>query len=113
MQIEIYFDNQPWSGMTACYIVMVGPDGKRTICKPMRMEFEPLELNGTNRRDPSLEFGPVLRHNNFFEALVAGLARAGYKQESNDIGELTATKKHLEDFRKLIFHKENITSGDR
>jgi glutamine amidotransferase-like uncharacterized protein len=37
----------------------------------------------------------------FFPALVSGLAESGYTYESSDKGELKATKIHLEDMRKL------------
>ncbi len=111
MNLEIHFDNRPWAGSTACYIVLIRADGARMIAKPMELIFEPFEQNGLGSPKPSIEFGPYLRADGFFEALVKALAAAGYKAPTNenDVGELKATKVHLADLQKLVFEPVRMT----
>lgn len=108
MKLEFHFDNRRWAGETDCYIIQIDHEGRRRIAKPMALEFAPLEeMDSSTRNEPSLRFHAMDRFDGFFEALVEGLARAGFKAESNDIGELKATKLHLTDMQKLVFNGES------
>lgn len=101
MKLEVHLRNTDYSAATEMHIVQIGPDGSRYICKPMKMEFEPLtEGSYTN---PSLMISRQEERGGFLQALVDGLAKAGYRYESSDVGELKATKVHLDDMRKLVF----------
>ncbi len=101
MKLEIFFDHKVWSAETAVFIVLTDQNGKRMLAKPMELVFEPLDLDHGKLAEPSLNFSPEFGMQ-FFPALVDGLARAGYKYESSDTGELKATKVHLDDMRKLV-----------
>lgn len=104
MKLEVYFDDKEQFGETACYIIKTDYKGNRFVAKPMLLEFVPVVEE--TRVDPSLRFNYADRTLGFLEALADGLARAGYKAENNDVGELKATKIHLEDMRKLVFLSE-------
>jgi hypothetical protein len=106
VKIEVFFQHGIASNVTECYIIRTNYNGKKELCKPMEMVFEP--LNEQIKQDPSLSIGGLDVHMGFFQALVDGLARVGYRYESSDTGELKATKVHLEDMRKLVFSREGM-----
>lgn len=103
MELQIYFDNKPWSGQTDVFIVNVNHRGEREIVKPMQMVFTPIDEH--TKHEPSLTFSMQAKASGFFEALVRALAEAGYKQENPDSGELKATKIHLADMQRMVFSK--------
>lgn len=108
MKLRFYFDSKPWSDSVSVYIVGEDAYGKKSIARPVQLVFE--ELDSRVAGQPTLEFSGHLSRE-FFPALAQGLAEAGYRAESNDAGELKATKLHLEDMRLLakvpIVVKEN------
>lgn len=110
-ELEIYFSNHTWAGQTDCFIVARGPDGTRSVAKPMELIFEPMPED-TFRVEPSLKFGPMQKANGFMEALAHALSEAGYKAKSNETGELAATKLHLKDMQRLVFESSPIISYD-
>ena len=100
MKLEFYFRQSEWSACTDVYIVGIKHTGERFIAEPMDLNFTPHDPS--KEREPSLRF-TAERSMGFFPALVEGLARAGFRYESKEVGELKATKDHLEDMRKLVF----------
>ena len=100
MKLEFYFKQSEWSAETNVYIVLTDHNGERRLAKTMDLVFEPILENKSNY--PSLKFSNEMSIG-FFPALVDGLAKAGYKYESSDAGEIKAMRVHLEDMRKLVF----------
>ena len=100
MKLTFYFHQTPYADQTEVYLVGEDKHGKRFLCEPMEMKF--VEKSPHERMQPSLVFNGI-QSREFFPALVDGLAKAGFKYESSDVGELKATKVHLDDMRKLVF----------
>ena len=100
MKLEFFFSQQSHAARTDVFIVLTDHNGKRCFAKPMNLEF--VQIEDYCIKDPTLSFTNEMSLG-FFPALVDGLAKAGYKYESSDAGELKATKVHLDDMRKLVF----------
>ena len=79
-------------------------EGKRYIAKPIELEF--IEYDGAAKAEPTLVLDRFLAPK-FLKALAEALDKEGVKTE-NDYklqGILEATKKHLEDMRRLVFRR--------
>ena len=109
MKLEIYLESQPFAGGASIYIVKLGHDGSRQLAKPMELIFEPMPEPQGQHIPASLQFSYLDSAAGFFTALAEALARAGFRQESNDTGELKATKIHLADLQKLVFEPVRMT----
>jgi len=104
--IKVYIQRDAPTDMLTITFVTTDKYGKRYIAKPMYMEFEELNYEGSCPK-PTLsitgELAPA-----FLQAIAQSLDENGIKTE-NDFkiqGLLEATKYHLEDLRRLIFKKE-------
>lgn len=106
MKLKFYFDNHPAYDQVRIFLVGEDANGKKSLCKPMEMIFE--EVNPGLIQEPTLTVSGFMSRE-FLPALANALAEAGYRHESTDKGELLATKKHLEDMRKMAF--ENTGGG--
>lgn len=100
MEIEIYFQNEPWAGTTKCYIVRKEHTGERFVAEPMELKFSRLvEAHSTA---PSLSFDRLADANSFFKALAEGLKEAGYSIDTDEGAIVDAQKIHLQDLRNIV-----------
>lgn len=101
--IKIYLNPVPHACLLEMFFIDERSDGRRFIGKPTEIFFD--EMIDGERSKPTLVFDR-LRGNEFLQSLANALAEVGYKVDiSSEIGELKATKYHLEDLRKLVFDK--------
>lgn len=101
MKLEVYFEPCKYANILDCYFILSDHNGKKQVAAPMELKFEPLDAYIDNK--PTLRFSGPEVAGGLLQAFVDGLARVGYRYESSDVGELKATKIHLEDMRKLVF----------
>jgi len=99
MKLKFYFRQLDYANRVEAYLVGEDANGKRFLAKPIDLVFEPM--------GEGLSAQPTLQVDGFMSrellpALANGLAESGYRPESNDAGELKATKAHLEDMRTLV-----------
>lgn len=107
MKLKFYFDKVAWADQVQVYLIGEDASGKRFLAKPMELVFEPLPEGLVS--EPTLKIAGFMSRE-FLPALANGLAEAGYRHESNDAGELKATKAWLEDMRTLVFKNINDSS---
>jgi hypothetical protein len=96
LKIDICKDNA--KGTTDIYLSDVNKDSLSSA-KAVRIEFEPVEYG--EWRKPFIELRSHEAHE-FLRELFEALIAYGFQSPKNQQGELTATKYHLEDLRKLL-----------
>lgn len=101
MKLKFYFRHTEWADRVEVYLVGEKHDGTKYLAKPTELVFEPISLDGVATK-PTLEFNGFMSRE-FFPALAEGLAEVGYRAKTDEVGELKATKLHLQDLQKLVF----------
>lgn len=99
MKLKFYFQTNFATDCIDMFLIGEDAVGKRFLAKPFELAFVPIEHNGKSP-DPTLTVSGMMSRE-FLPALANGLAEAGFRHESTDVGELKATKYHLEDMRKV------------
>jgi hypothetical protein len=104
MSLEVRLNLSDAAGALEFYIVEIREGEKVAIAKPVRLEMK--ELIGDERysmQEPLMRIPLHGRYSGFLKSLATELQRLDIRpaDESKLIGELTATKYHLEDMRKL------------
>lgn len=94
---------------TKLYLMKDGPCGELVIAKPVELEWETYNINSWP--EPTIVFqGPDAF--DFMKGLANELASQGFVPDEvkERTSELTAVRYHLEDMRKIVFHKEGIST---
>lgn len=82
--------------------IFLEKDGKKHVAKPIEIEFKEIKENELVK-EPTIRLRNPLGKE-FLQAVVNSARKQGIKPDENKLeGELTATKKHLEDMRILVF----------
>lgn len=104
-KLSIRIRREEWSDGLALYFVATDQDGHVThIGKPVDMVMEPIKENESNI--PTIRLGRI-GSEQFMRDCANELSKQGVCPDVTEkvVGELTATKKHLEDMRSLVFEK--------
>lgn len=106
MKIKVYLDYERHLNAVSMWIVGIKENGNRVFVKPVDMTFEEVEEGAY--REPTFRFD---RHfaDEFLESLAGELINMGYRPDELKAkeGELTATKYHLEDMRKIALEEKH------
>lgn len=102
--INIVIEYQPdWRGTALWIVNKKGND--IAVVKPLMMEYE-THPEGYSAPEPTLRFSGLMAQQ-FLQGLAEALSSIGYKPKIEDewLGELKATKTHLEDMRAIAFKR--------
>jgi hypothetical protein len=104
MKISIRIKESMCSASREIFIFLYGSDGRARLLRPIKLDWEDLG-NGAcyfGDKEPSIKIPDELGRAGFVEALQEGLREAGLIAKQDElVGELRASKKHLEDMRTL------------
>jgi hypothetical protein len=102
MKFKVYTEYRDFAEDFCLYIVEERPDGRVAIAKPVDLEFEVKE-RGEIRKPTMVMYKPVAIP--FLQSIANACEKIGILPEGKPIleNELTATKYHLEDMRKITF----------
>lgn len=104
MNIEVYTEYSDFGGTLDFYIFSVDKNGDRRICTSIEpMTFQP--YNETADTKPTMSLNRYITKP-FLQAMADALDKIGVRATGKPVleNELTATKYHLEDMRKLVFN---------
>lgn len=104
-KLRFVFQQNFATGSIDVYFISEGANGSYSIAEPMNPVFVPVDLPNSSRLPTPTFSLHRFAAKEFFPALVEALASSGYRYELSDVGELKATKIHLEDMRQLVFEE--------
>lgn len=102
MKFKVYTEHREYAEELCLYIVEERPDGRIAVAKPVELEFEVKE-RGEIRKPTMVIYKPMAIP--FLQSIANACEKIGILPEGKPIleNELTATKYHLEDMRKMTF----------
>ena len=101
--LNVVIDQSRFDGMVGIYFVKKSGD-EIAVADPVKLVFSP--ANALQHQEPSISL-PYPLSEEIIKAFVQAASDSGVKtiNENHLEGEMVATKAHLEDMRKLVFHK--------
>jgi len=102
MKFKVYTEYKDFAGDICLYIAEERPDGRLAVAKPIEFEFEVKERGEI--RQPTMVLYRLVAIP-FLQSIANACEKIGILPEGKPIleNELTATKYHLEDMRKITF----------
>lgn len=97
----MYLEEVPWASKVNLYIVREKLNGLKFVAQPLDFVFQKSEPGEVI--SPTLVFDTIEGHQVLGE-LAKALGQAGFGAKETDVGELKATKSHLEDMRTLLLN---------